>query len=336
MQNAKYSSFVLAATIYVALALYLFQPYFQNFNRLQYLLPVNACLAALGCYVLSRRWVSAFAASFFAGAIYGFGPFVLGLTKFHPTASLLAASIPWLFCPAALGTKGRWRWASWPLSALPFLAILLFFRVSAHYRLFAVPVRARLHFADLPGLIVPLAMAERGTTLLSFYHVPISALLMGLAMLLVARRFGVVVILCLGAALASCHLFVNVSPIVWLSIPVLGCSVLIGAGMQALASAGFTDRKWLLIASAVMAILAIVALLLATKYFQVFAGLASGYARLLTQSALMYILGSIAVAIIFFMARAKVRLSWVRWVVLCSATGLDIFLGARFVIDRVL
>lgn len=336
MRNTKYGRFILAAAVYIALATYLFQPYFKDFNRLEYLLPVNACLAALGCYVLSQRWVSAFAASFFAGAVYGFGPFVLGLARFHPTTGLLAASIPWLFCPAAFGTKSGWRWASWPLSALPFLAILLFFRASAHYRLFAVPIRAKLHLSDLAGLIVPLAMAEQGMTLLSFYHVPISALLMGLAILLAARRFGIVVILCLGAALASCHLFANVSPIVWLSIPVLICSVLIGAGMQALASAGFTDRKWVLIAAAVMATLAIVTLLLATKYFQVFAGLASGYAKLLTQSATMYILGTIAVAIIFFMARAKVRLSWVRWIVLCSAVGLDVFLGARFIVDRVL
>ena len=93
--------------------------------------------------------MSAFWASFFAGAIYGFGPFALGLANFHPTAGLLAATIPWLFCPATFGPKARWQWVSWPLSALPFLAILLFFQVSIPCRLFAVWTQAKLHLGDL-------------------------------------------------------------------------------------------------------------------------------------------------------------------------------------------
>ena len=50
----------------------------------------------------------------------------------------------------------------------------------------------------------------------------------------------------------------------------------------------------------------------------------------------MYILGTIAVAIIFFMARAKVRAAALRWVLLCLAVAVDIFLGARFIVDRIL
>ena len=92
--NKNLSKFTAAAVIYAGLAFYLYQLYFRHFNKLQYLVVVNACFAAMGSFVLSRRWVASFWGSFFAGAIYGFGPFLLGLAKFHPTAGLLAAGIP--------------------------------------------------------------------------------------------------------------------------------------------------------------------------------------------------------------------------------------------------
>jgi hypothetical protein len=244
--------------------------------------------------------------------------------------------MPWLFCPAAFGPKGGWRWANWPLSTLPFLAILLFFQISAQYRLFAVPIRLKLHPADLAGLLVPLVAAERNATLVGFYHVPIASLIMGFAMLLAARRLSVIAIFVIATALAFCDSLFDVSPIIWLSIPALCCSVLIGAGAQGLASAGYTDRKWVLVAAGIMAALSIVTLLLATKYFQVFTGLGAKYAKLLVETAKMYILGTVAAVIIFFIAHAKLRLRWLRWIVLCSTMAVDILLGARFIVDRVL
>jgi len=317
---------------------YLYQPHFKHFNKLQYLLVVNVCLASLGCFVLSRRWVSAFWGSFFAGAIYGFGPFALGLANFHPTAGLLAATIPWLFCPAAFGPKARWRWISWPLSALPFLAILLFFQVSIPYRLFAVWTQAKLHLGDLLGLIAPFYLAQRNITATSVgvYHIPIAALLMGFSMLLAARRLGIITIFALGIVLACCRSFLSVSPVMWLTIPVLCCSILVGAGMQGLVSAGFADRRWVLVTAIIMGVLAIVTLLLAIKCYQIFAGLGRGYAKLFMDSAWMYIFGAIAVAIIFFMTRAKLRIAALRWVILCSAMAVDIFLVAIFIVDRIL
>jgi len=325
-----------ATIIYVAFAVYLYQPQFKKFDAVHYLVIVNISLACLGCFMLSRRWVATFAGSFFAGAIYGFGAFSLGLAKFHPTAGLLAAGIPWLFWPASSITKTKWRWLSWPLSALPFLAIILFFQLSDHYRLFAVPIRAKLHLADLAGLVAPLVMAQRSDAMVGFYHVPIAALVMGFAMLVAARRLGIIVIFCLGVILAFCEPLYRVSPIMWFTVPVLCCSILIGAGMQGLALAGYADRKWILLAMAVSGILAIVTLLLATKYFQVFAGLGSEAAKLFTESAKMYILGTIATAIIFFLARTKLRVSVLRWILLSSAMAIDIFCSARFIVDKTL
>ncbi len=334
MRSAKYSKFAAAALVYTSFAMYLYLPHFKNFHKIHYLLVLNVCLASLGCYVLSRRWVAGFAESFFAGAIYGFGPFTLGLAKFHPTAGLLAATIPWLFCPAAFSCKARWRWLQVPLSALPFLAILLFFQVAAYYSLFPAPTQAKLHLADLGGLLAPLVMAKRGTILVGFYHIPIAAMIMGFSMLVAAQRVGVIIILALSVVLAFCNSFFNVSPILWLAIGVLCCSVITGTGMQGLICAGFSDRRWVLAAAVIMGTLAVVTLLLATKYFQVFAGLGSEYAKLFTETAKMHILGAVAIAILFFMIRAKSRIAPLRWIILCSTMALDIFLGARFIIDK--
>lgn len=342
-RNAKYTKLAAAGGIYAAFALYLFEPYLHNFDTLQYLLPLSVCLSSMGGYVLSRRWVSTFVGSFFAGAVYGFGPFLLSLARFHPTAGVLAASIPWLFCPAAFiairptgrAAKAK-RWFASFLSVLPFLAIILFFRVAAYYRLFPVPISNKVYTADLTGVIAPLVMLRRGIVPIGFYHVPVGLLVVAFAMFLTARRFGVIAVLCTGTVLAFCDSFLDVSPIMWLSIPALCCSIFVGVGLQAMASAGRTDRKWLLLAAVLMGVLSIVTLLAATKYFQVFAGLASGYARLLTQTARIYILGAIAAGIIFFIARANQRLSSLRKLVLSLALSIDLFYSARFAIDTIL
>ena len=336
MQKNKYAMFIAAGLVYAGFAVYLYLPYFENFQRFQRLLPMNLFLAALGCYALSRRWVSGFIESLLAGGLYGFGPFTLSLAQYHPTAGLLAALIPWLFFPAAFGLKDRWKWLNMLLATLPFLVIVLFFKVTIHYRLFAVPTQARLNINELYSLLAPLVAAKHGTILVGFYHVPIAALIMGFAMLIAARRFGVMAILILGTILSLCHPLIyalEVSPIIWLTISVLCCSIIIGLGLQGLVSAGYADRKWILATSIVMGILTIVTLLLATKYFQTFMGLGSGYARLFTEEAKMYIIGTVAIAIIFFLSCAKLRMHRVREAVIFAAIALDMFLGARFIID---
>jgi hypothetical protein len=334
--NKTFGKFAAAVIVYICFTIYLHLPHFKNFGLQQYLLVANAPLAGLGCYVLSRRWVSSFWGSLFAGAIYGFGPFMLSLAKFHPTAGLLAAGVPWLFCPAAFGPEAKWRWLRIPLSTLPALIIILFFQVSTHYRLFAAPIQTRLHLADLLGLVAPLVAAQQGATLVGLYHVPIATFVMGFSMLLAARRFSVLIIFCLGIVLAFCQSLLGVSPIVWLSFPVVCCSVIIGAGLQGLCSAGFADKKWILVSTAFMAGLSIVTLLLATKCFQTFAGFGDKYAKFFLADAKMYAVGIIALVFIFLMVCAKLRVAALRLIILCSALAIDIFLAARFIIDRIL
>jgi len=241
-----------------------------------------------------------------------------------------------LFCPAAFGPKTRWRWLRVPLSILPFLTTLLFFQISACYRLYPIPIQLKLHSAELAGLLAPLVAAERRVTLVGFYHIPIAALIMGSSMLVTARRLGIMAILAIATALAFCESFLDVSPIIWLAIPVLCCSIFAGAGMQGLIGAGYADRRWLLTTAVIMGSISIGMLLLATKYFQTFASLADTEAKLLLEAGKMYVLGTIAVAIVFFMARAKLRTRWLRVVLLCSAVVVDIFFGARFIVDKIL
>ena len=356
---SKFGRFAAAAVIYAVFAGYLYRPYFRGFGSLGFrdLFVANVCLASLGCYVLSRRWVAGFAESFFAGAVYGFGPYALGLVKFHETGSFLVAAIPWLFCPAAFGPEGKFKPLRIFLSLLPFLTIVLFFQVSTRFGLDPIPIKLKLQAADVAGLLAPMVTAKRGMTLIGFYHVPIAALVMGICMFaaplkglgkagvlhkgkflkdLTVRRFGIVIIFATAAILAFCDSLLQVSPIIWPVISTLCCSVLIGVGMQGLVSAGPADKRPVLFAAILLGILAIITLLLATKYFQMVAGLADGYARLLTETAKMYLLGASVVAMLFLIARAKLRIHPIRQILLYSTMALDIFLGARFIVDTIL
>jgi len=247
----------------------------------------------------------------------------------------LAAIVPWLLCPAAFIGKNRRGWVGASLSVLPFLAILVFFSASAHLRLFPMPVRTSLHPKDLTGLFAPLVGITRRLAPLGSYHIPIAALMMGLSMLLAARRFGILAIVAVGTTLAFCRSFFGVSPLMWLALPTVCGSVIIGAGTQALLSAGPADRKWVLGGAGALAALSIVMLLLATKCFRIFAGLGDKVAELFVSTAYRYILGTVALLIIFLIARAKVRLQWLRQVVLGSAMGVDIFFGAQYMVDTI-
>jgi hypothetical protein len=351
----------LAFTVYAVFAGYLYRPYFNGFGslRMQDLFVANVCLASLGCYILSRRWVAGFAESFFAGAVYGFGPYMLGLVKFHPTGGFLAAVIPWLFCPAAFLCKGKYQSLRILLAFLPFLAIVIFFQIAAHFGLYSIPIKLKLRAVQSTfGGLAPLVAAKRGMTLVGFYHVPIAALVMGICMFaaplkglskssilhkgkflkdLTIRRFGIVAVFVVTTILAFSDSLLQISPIIWFSISTLCCSVLIGVGMQGLISAGPSDRKPILFAAIFSGVLAIITLLLATKYFQIVAGLGAGYARLFVETAKMHLLAASVTAMLFIISRAKLRpLGTVRQILLYATMAIDIFLGARFIVDAIL
>ncbi len=335
---------LVATALYVAFAVYLYQPRFGAFTGWQWLVPVNSCVAAMGVYALSRRWVAGLAGALLAGLVYGFGPFFLGLARVHPSAGFLAACVPWLFIPTTALEKRFGKALGLPLLLTPFVAIVLFSHLAAGQRLFAAPLHAAVHPTDLVGFVAPLAMISRSTALLGLYHVPMAALALGLAMMWKAKRYSVLLILAAGFTLAFSNSFLDpaqiawlaVSPILWMSVPMVWCAVVSGIGLHGLIGAGFADRGWILAAVVTLGVLAISALLLAARCFQVLLGLGDGYARLFLQAATIHLLGALAAGIIFLLTRMKLRVHWLRWAILCTALAVDIFLGARYIVDRVL
>jgi len=333
-----------AAVLFAMFAVYLYWPHFSTFNGWEWLLPVSAWIGALGGYILSRRWVAGFTGSLLAGLIYGFGPFLLGLAKFHPAASLLAAGVPWLFVPAAVLERKRGKWLSLPLWLLPFVVIALFFYLSAGRRLFAAPLQANVRPLDLAGFIAPLVLIGRSTAVLGVYHVPMAALALGLAMVWKARRYGILLLAAAGLVLAFSRSFLDtgriawlgVSPILWLSVPMVWCAAVSGVGLQGLIEAGPADKRWVLSAAILLGLLATVTLLLAAEGSQVFAGLGEGDGRLFLQATEIYLAGAGATAFLYLLTRQNLRLHWLRWAILCAALGMDIFLGARYIVDKVL
>jgi len=222
-----YCTISIAAVLYIALGVYLYLPYFKYFSPLRYLVVAGSVCAALGCFVLSRRWISAFGALLFAGAIYGFGPFALAFAAYHPSAILPLAILPWLFWPAVFWPTQKNKTVltaviSATLSLLPFLIILLFFW-------------------------------------------PLIVGLMGLFMYLAVHRIKVMIIVAAGVVLAFAPAVMQTPPVVWGLIPALYCSVLIGLGTQGFALAGVADRKWILFCLATAAALAILTILAAVK-----------------------------------------------------------------------
>lgn len=340
MPTLNLKKLLAAAALYSAFAVYLYQPYFAHFRTLHYLVVLNAVAASLGCFVLSGRWINGGIACAFAGAMYGFGPFFISFISYHPFAGTLIAALPWLFCPAAFWpglkqpvsrTVGGWQKAKMLgkklttllLCLLPFLAIVLFFTASTRYGLFAVPKTARLRPADMAGLLAPLAI-KPGSFIVGFYHSPVAALVMGLFVFFAVRRAGVLIIFVVGTVLAFCGSIFQVSPVVWAAVPVLCCSIIIGIGMQALASATAKDRRWILACAVIMAVCTLLTGLLGIKKADTY-----------FDAAWMYGLGMLPVLIVFFIASAKLRLRWLRWLILSTGIGLDVFIGAQTLIDSI-
>jgi hypothetical protein len=324
-----------AAIVYIAFAIYLYQPYVPTFQQWRWLIPLNAVIGAFGAYVLSRRWVAGLAGSCLAGAVYGFGPFMLGLARCHPSAGVLVGTIPWLCVPAVLLGRHRRSILLLPLWLLPLAAVVLYFWMCAALRLFVAPVRCVPQPGDIVGFIAPLVTVDWSSVVVGVYHVAIAPLILGCAVMVTARRYSLFFLLAAGLILSFSHsllppaqsAWLGACPVLWLSIPMVSLAILAAVGLQGLIAAGFADRKWVLIAAIGQALPAILMLLLATKYSST---------PLFVEEAKMYLLGMMATGMVFLMAYRQLRLQWLRWLILCTALTLDIFLSARYLVDKVL
>ena len=284
---------------------------------------------------MSRRWVSDFLGSFLSGAVYGFGPFLLSFAVFHPTAGLIVAIMPWLFLPAAFWARGDRKWLAWPLTILPFFAVPIFFKACEKFGFFPMPIQIRLVARDLVGLVSPLAFLNKSPVYLGFYHVTMAALVTGLLILFNRKQFGLLTIFILPCVLCFIEPMYSISPVVWMVFAILFGSMLIGLGTQGLISANIGDRIWILICEIALAVFAIVSLAVAVKCAGVALNLGNKFVNPLTQAAAMYVITMVVVGAIYFFVRAKLRLHWARWLMFGGAALIDIFLGARTIIDKI-
>jgi len=335
--SKKTSKLASAGVLYLGLSIYLYQPYLHRSTPEKSIYIINTSFAAFGCFVLSRRWLSSFAGSTLAGALYGFGPFLLSVGRYHPAAGLVVAAIPWLFCPAAyLPKKIKHTGFELPLSLLPFLVVVIFFEALSLLHIFPIPIQTRLGLTELAGFFAPLVMAQNNLNLLAFYHIPIAAVITGVSILIGAKRLGVISIACAGLVLSMIPAVGNTSPFIWLGFAVLVCSVAAGAGLQALLSAPASDKKWFLISAAALATLSIAAMLPTTKLLQIPTFVGSPYVLLFTQTAKIYLAGAISIFLVYLIVRSEMRLVALRTAILCSAMAVDVLFGARFIVDKIL
>ncbi len=327
-----------AMIIYILFAFYLFYFYLGKSGTGCLLFVFSVSAASVGTFLLSRRWTADFSGSFFAGCLYGFGPFMLSLVRFHPSASLLVSSVPWLFLPAAFGpasTNRHWHLFRVLASAIPFIAVIIFFQAATHYHFFPVPIGAGVKPVDLTSFIWPLAAADSAFGELNpigLYHFANALLFTGLIMMIKARRYKVMAILAAGIILAFCPPVWQVSPIMWFAIPSVVIAILAGAGLDGLVLAGFSDRKWVLAAAFLSGLFSIAAFSIAMGFIPVNQNLPADIKTLFVFSAKFHLLTVLALVVIFFMLQSRIRLTGVRRLLIAAALILDIFLAARYIV----
>jgi len=314
-----------------ALTYYLYSPYSSRFASAYYIVPLSHIVAAVGAFMFSRRWIGSQIASFFAAILYAYGPFAISLDPWHPAIPALFAVIPWFFCPAAF-------WPSWfpsamklpasirlvitmTLSFLPLVPIALVFKGLPQLHIFPMPVRSALTWQDLVTLVEPAHLTGARFSI-GFYHVAVPALALGLAMFIRLKRILPGLLLLAAAVLAFLPPVLQISPVIWAAIAVLGLSLMIGLGLEGLTLIGSADRKWL-IASLIVTILA-----LATS-------LAIGLSQTPQDlfSARLFVIALMPPAFIAFMVWRNMRIRQLRWLFLATALSIDIVASSRQLLD---
>jgi len=222
-------------------------------------------------------------------------------------------------------TQLHGRWYDWVAAglwvAVPVAFVVVFFQVCAWRGFWPVPAE-RLDGATWAGMLVPTAATGLGV-----YHVPLVAAVVGLVIHALARRWGpgLVVLAALILAIALDPAVSNVSPIAWMGIPMLYAAVLAGVGVQSLAWAGPADAGVLATAMGASIALACATGLLGRRFAP---------AGMYFEAAYAYGLAAVAVAAVFFITRSGARWHLFRWLILATAVGFDVLVGARMILAR--
>jgi hypothetical protein len=314
-----------AIIFYAAFAYWLFYPYTQNLSHTQLLFPVEAVIGAAGVFVLCRRWVLSFFASLAGGIVFGFGTYACSFYCYHPLAGLINAFVPWAFVPAVF----FYHWAKLESKTVAIISALLsllpvFFILSAYeflagvYRFYPIPVNTSLTVQSLTGIINPTGVRP-DIFAPGFYHVAAAGLVMGVILLFETKRIWTIALFALTISAAFYIPLLNVPPVVWTSVPVLFCAIMIAAGLESIILSGAADSKWLL---------TLAAILLLFGLFNVLLTGASGAVGL-------YGIGVAVVLLVFFIARGNLAWHSTRMLVLYSAVFVDIVISTKHVVDGI-
>jgi hypothetical protein len=320
-----------ATVLLLAFAVYLYMPHRTGLGGMKILWPLNSVLAAVGCFCLTRRWVSSFDSSLLAAVIYGFGPFGLSFVSYHPLAGLSYAVVPWLLCPAVYYQSGqmsgmRKTLITSLLSLLPFAAIAGLFWLAAHHwagPLFLMPKNKMLEPADLWGMITPLIFTSNHFAI-GFYHMPLICILMGLFIFVLSGKETLLVPVMGAIVLSLMPPICNVTPIVWLSFAALFLSICSALGLQSLAWAGKADRFWILAC-------VISAMLLAGCNYLM--GLSHPQQTDYHQATFLFLASAGAMGFIFLLTQMNLRLTLFRWIVLFGLCAYDLWITAPMLVD---
>lgn len=323
-----------AGVVYAALTVWIYLPHLNNFNRVEYIYLINSVIAGMGCVLLFNRWLFSGICGFFAGAVYALGPYFLIFGKFHPSAGFAVAALPWLFLPAVYCPR-RWVLPKAVFFSVPFLFIPSFFTISVRYGLFAMPLNSQLKAPDLMGLIFPLFSTVKNNLVFGYYHVAVPLLVIGFVMIIKARRWWLIGVFIAGVVLAVARPMLQVSPVVWLSFSVLCGAGAVGLGMEGLIEAGFPDRKWVSGQIILLGFFEIVALYYFLRCDSIFLGLGKKCADIFWLEAKLYAIGLAALIIVYLLIKKRVRQHWLRWAVILTALGFDIYLSSTFIVDKI-
>ncbi|HBG28510.1 MAG: hypothetical protein A2Y10_07175 [Planctomycetes bacterium GWF2_41_51] len=321
-------SFPVALIFYAIFAALLFFPVKQNLSQIQYLLPFAAVIGASGVFILCRRWVLSIFASLAGGAVYGFGTYACSLFCYHPFAALVYSLLPWTLIPAVF----FYRWTSLDrintniisglLVFLSVLFILSAYRFASMKYFYPIPVQTHLTPKALIGVIDPIGV-KQDIFAPGFYHVTMAGMVMGIGLLIKTRRFATILLFIIAAVAAFYKPILNVPPVVWTSIPVLICSIVIAAGLETIILAGEGDGKWLLGTILILLLLSVADVFL------------SHHSSVIPLTAALYGVGITAVVSIYFIAEAGKAWHLLRMFILYSAIFLDIFISTRHNLDTI-
>jgi hypothetical protein len=157
---------------------------------------------------------------------------------------------------------------------------------------------------------------------IGFYHAPLGAIAIGAVLFYKTRRYWIAILSAVAIFLCLYKPILNIPPVLWLSFPVLICSVAIASGLEAFVLSGKADSLWLLLSPVVLILQAALAFLL-TKPADI---------SLINSLSAVCIAAMLLVA---FIARTGLSMHFLRAVVLYAVVFLDIAVVTRNIFSAI-